>query len=119
MTILLLSFTFAFLLYLWLDTNVFVEYYNTFFRDNGFRIDIVEKYNKYNEAGFVENLLPYLRKQSPDSKIKKFIFKLITCKVCLSTWCGILSLPFVGVWLFAVSFLTLFFYNILRVADTK
>ena len=73
----------VFLLYMWFNTDGFVEYSKVFGLNKIFKINLWEDYREINPK---LDYLSYMRlKQS------NFFIKLITCKQCLSFWLVLIS----------------------------
>lgn len=112
MNIIYFSLSFALLIFVWKNTNVFIDYYNWF---NLKGLKWVNDYNKKNDSGFIETFFDYLSRE----KHEYFFVKLITCPICLSVWSGIFCLPFVGLKFLSIGFLVLFFYYLLEQIKCK
>jgi hypothetical protein len=75
----LASFFISFVLLVWFQTNVFVEYF--------FFLPIVKQYKKAQNAGVVSSFVNFL-----SINYNCFFVRLVTCTYCLNFW---LVLPFV------------------------
>jgi hypothetical protein len=106
MTILIFSISFAFLIFVFKDTDAIIEYYNLF---NIKGLQWLDDYNKRNEHGYIESLNSYIARE----KDHLFLVRLITCPICISTWLGIFTIPWTAFSFLVVSYLTLIFYFVL------
>ena len=68
----------VFLLYIWFDTDGFIEYSKLFRLDKKFKIDLWIEYRELNPK---MNYLSYIR-----LKHSNFFTRLISCKPCLCFW---------------------------------
>jgi hypothetical protein len=68
----------VFLLYMWFDTDGFIEYSKLFRLDRRFKINMWMEYREINPK---MNYLSYLR-----LKHSNFFTRLISCKQCLCFW---------------------------------
>lgn len=107
LTIITLSISFGVTIFLFLNTNFVIEYYNLF-KLNG--IKILDEYNKKNKNGYICSFPDFLI-----NEYDNFFINLITCPVCLSIWLSIMSIIFVGKFFLLVSFLTLISYFLLKI----
>lgn len=112
MNILLLSTFFGVSIFLWLKTNTIIEYYNLF-KIKGFKI--LDDYNNFNSGGYICSFIEYLLNHYKNRN--SFFISLITCYKCLSVWCGVFTLPIVGINFIFIIFLTIIIYSILNILD--
>lgn len=106
-----LSFGFAFLVYIWCDTEAFVEYCSLLGLNLFHSEEFLERKKKMPSLDYISFL--QFEKSS-------FMVRLVTCPICLSAWLNILS--FVGFSITNVtlssflinSYFTVLFYLILK-----
>lgn len=73
----------VFLLYMWFETDGFVEYSRLFGLSKKFRIDLWEQYREINPR---LDYFGYIR-----LKHSSFLIRLITCRQCLCFWLALFS----------------------------
>ena len=104
LTIITIAFVAAYFILIWLRTDAVAEYFNLL------KIPVLYKlkeYNKLSLEGYGGNYSNFLHEYYKDV----FIVRLVSCPVCLSFWCGVLSaLYFSSLLYFIVGPLALFFY---------
>ncbi len=76
----------VFLLYVWFDTDGFIEYSKFLNLDRKFKINLWEDYREINPR---LDYLAYMR-----LKHSSFFIKLVTCKQCLCFWIVLISCVF-------------------------
>lgn len=105
----------AYILEAWLDTNVLIEYAVLF---NITNILYIDDFLELRKNGFNESYLSFLQEYH-----NSFFVKLITCPTCLSFWLNIVNISIISfllndvfmlMYLFPMSFLTLFLYRLLN-----
>jgi hypothetical protein len=72
----------SYILFVWFNTNAFVEYINLFNLSRFFKIS---QYNEVVKVGYPDNYLSFLREYFYDA----FLVRLVTCPVCLGFWLSI------------------------------
>lgn len=97
----------VFLLYIWFDTDGFIEYSKLFRLDKRFKIDLWIEYRELNPK---MNYLSYIR-----LKHSSFFTRLISCKPCLCFWLVLLvSLIFGNFLLFPIIYMMSYLiYNLI------
>ena len=105
--ILFFSLSNAFIIFVWLNTDFFIEYYKLF-KIKGLKV--ADEHIKRNESGFIEIFPDFLKKNS-----RSFFTKIISCPICLGTWISFLSIPHVGYNFLIVAYFSLFFYYLLLI----
>lgn len=104
--ILFFSLSNAFIIFCWLNTNFFIEYYKLF---NIKGLVLADEYIERNKSGFIENFPDYLK--SKDS----FLCNLVTCPICLTVWFSIASAYWTFPAIFIIGFFTFVFYCFLKI----
>ena len=94
-------------IFIFLNTNFIIEYYNLFKIKGLYWLD---EYNKYNQDGYTCSFSEFLIRQ-----YDTFFTRLLTCAICLSVWGGLLSIPLIGLNFLIVTFFTLIFYFLLKI----
>ena len=102
----------VFLMFVWFETDAFVEYSKLFRLSSFFKIDDWEKYREINHR---ISYLEYLR-----IKHCSFFVKMLTCRQCLAFWLVLVTYSyFDGVVFFpAVYILSYLVYAVLRKANS-
>ena len=86
-----------FLLFIWFDTDAFIQYSKLFKLSEKFKIDSWESYRLENNISYLDYL---------SIKHKNFLTKLISCRPCFTVWivlfvctlyCSILQFPIIYV----------------------
>jgi hypothetical protein len=75
--------------YLWLKTDVFVEYAEFF------KLKFL-KYKEYREISILGNIGPKSYPEFLQFKWNNFIFKILNCNICLSVWLNLIFYIFWG-----------------------
>lgn len=103
--ILFFSISGSFILFCWLNTNFFIEYYKLF-KFKGLKA--ADEYIEENKAGFIEIFPDFLKRKD------NFLCNLLTCPICLSVWCSIASIFFTNFSLLIVGYFTFLFYCLIK-----
>jgi hypothetical protein len=103
--ILFFSLSNSFIIFCWLNTNFFIEYYKLF-KIKGLRL--ADEYIKRNESGFIEIFPDFLKNKD------NFLCNLFSCPICLTVWLSIASTFWIFPSTFVVAFFTFIFYFVLK-----
>lgn len=113
MIALIIALSIAYLIYLWLDTDVFIEYIYLFKLDS-FNFLYIKDYLNYTLKASSQNYKIYSYPVFLAINHHSFWTRLLSCPICLSFWLSvIISFFFQFYLILAISFLSSFFYFLL------